>query len=870
MKKTKRNLHSAISPASLLAFVRLREVMGDVLCLKRANAGVFGGQLRSYQAVLKVSSINFSLMSEREQESILAGYRVLINSLRHYGVDIHIRIEPYDLDEYEERVRSAESQANAREIEAHIEYVRDLASKRALIQRHFYLIVPADDLDVRSARRKTPEERIDIARTQLKLRCDKIIEELSRMGLVAHRMDKKELVNYYRACWHSSARKHPLSANQIAAAEHIVRPKKRSQEKGRNSSSKEKDLTTPMLKDTLPGLIRLAEISVPSSLELERTCVAVNAYGEDEYASGIAIVGLPAYVNDGFLARLIEIDEPNIDMVLSLRPQEATPYKNKLRRKLVGYRGTQHFDARRGRGENHDIKVAAEEVNELLEELARQTEYVYSQRFHILVRARSKTELREREQRVFAMLTTLELTGVSTTWEHHLALRATLPEGNRVLANEKVLDTSSVVTGFPFTSEVLSTGTGLLTGLGPDGSLVILDPFSEELENANLTLFAKSGAGKSFSQKVAIYRAWLQGIACAVIDPEQEFLRLCKKIKGEYVTLDVTNLRINPFDLFAAIASEKERNLLEEKVSEILPLFDLLLADSNASLLKTETSLLHRCILRAYSQRDITPDPATHHKQPPNMKDIYDLLNRQECGEDSSHLAERLERYVPLFPETTQVSLDSQSLFFSIRDLNTELRPAGVFLITSYIWTQMRRRRENARKWLLYIDEAWSLMEFEEGGRFLANVARRARKYGLGVVTITQNVEDFLNDPNGRAILSNSSITLLMKQAPETIDSVVSAFHLSESERKYLLAASKGEALISARGSRVPLQIVASPVEYTFAVSDPAELLRIAELENLIQVEETTEPSTAVAIRNGDGGYNVIVSTGRNNHAELA
>ena len=210
------------------------------------------------------------------------------------------------------------------------------------------------------------------------------------------------------------------------------------------------------------------------------------------------------------------------------------------------------------------------------------------------------------------------------------------------------------------------------------------------------------------------------------------------------------------------------------------------------------------------------------------MRDVYYLLKSGECGEDSTHLAERLERYMRLFPETTEVSLEGQSLFFGIRDLSTELQPAGVFLITSYLWTQMRRRRENARKWLLYIDEAWSLTEFAEGRRFLSNIARRARKYGLGVVTITQNVEDFLNDSNGRAILSNSSITLLMRQAPETIESVVAAFHLSDSERQYLLSATKGQALISARGSRVPLQIVASPVEYTFAVSDPAELLQQA------------------------------------------
>lgn len=857
-KKKTKGLQSAVIPASLQRFVRLREIMGDVICLKHPGSGMlFPSSLRSYKAVLQVSSINFNLMSEGEQEAILAGYRVLLNVLRAYGVDIHIKISPYDLAAYEERVRAGESPATGREIDEHIDFVYNLASRRALIQRDFYLIVPADEVDMKSARRKTREELYDQAQVQLKQRCDRLREELARMGLVARRLDKVELTNYYRACWHSSsARRHALSANQVNAAEHIVRPLRkrpvsplvRRIEEGKPEAQK----------DALPGVIRMAEIAVPSSLQLERSHVVVSGYGIDEYVSGIAVVGLPAFVNDGFLARLVEIDEPNIDIYLSLRPLSTEHYKSKLRRQLVGYRGTQRFDQRRGRGANHDIRVAAEEVDELLDSLARQQEYVFSQRLHIVVRAANKIELHEREQRIFAMLTTLELVGASTTWEHHLALRGVLPEGNRVLANEKVLDTSSVVTAFPFTSEVLSTGTGLLTGVGLDGSLIILDPFSEQLDNANMTLFAKSGAGKSFDIKVAIYRAWLQGISCAVIDPETEYDRLCRKIHGEYVMLDDTALQINPFDLFA-IPGERERNILEEKASEILPLFDVLLADSNEALLKSEKSLIHKTILRAYSLAGITPDPATHGRKPPCMRDMYELLNRDECGEDTTRLAERLERYVRLFPEQTAVSLESQSLFFSIRDLNTELRPVGVFLITSYVWTQMRRRRETAKKWLLFIDEAWALMEFEEGGRFLQNIARRARKYGLGVCTVTQNVEDFLSDPNGRAILSNSSINLLMRQAPETIDSVVSAFHLSESERKYLLSAGKGQALISARGSRVPLQVVASPLEYTFAVSDPAELLKIAELEGYVEVEA----SRALTTTPGAYGSVVVEAGGR-------
>jgi DNA helicase HerA-like ATPase len=832
MSKTPaRALDEVERPASIQQFVRLREVIGDVLCLKHPNAGLLGMHLRSYKAVLQVAALNFGLMSESEREAILAGYRVLINSLRSYGLDIHIRIEPCDLKEYQARLKVTESLASQEEIDAHLDFVSTLASDRALIQRRFYLIVGADDVDPKMARRKAPEELFDAARSQLHLRCEQVSEELARMGLATRRLGKRELGNYYRACWHSAARHYPLSLNQIDAAEHIVRPARDPSARPviRRRKGKPEETAPPVQQESMPGFVRMAEIVVPSSIQIERSHLLINAYGIDEYTSGITVVGLPAYVDDGYLARLIEIDEPNIDIHVSIHPQRAEAYKAKLRRKLVGYKGTQNFDARRGRGLNHDINVAAEEVEHLLDDLARQTEYVYSQSFHLLIRARSKIELREREQRVFALLTTLELQAVPTAWEHHLALRATLPEGNRLPGNEKILDTSSVVAGFPFTSATLSTETGLLLGLGPGGSLVILDPFHDaRLLNANQTLFAKSGAGKSFSIKVSIYRAWLQGVACAVIDPEQEYLPLCQRIRGEYVTLDTTDLRINPFDLFS-LSGEWGRNILEEKASEVLPLFDLLLAESGGSLSQTEQALLHRLILQAYSDRGITPDPATHSQRPPHMGSIYALL--RYSNDDTTHLADRLERYVALFPTRTSVRFHAQSLFFGIRDLSAELRPVGVFLITSYVWTQMRRSRENIDKWLLCIDEAWSLMEFKQGGNFLASIARRARKYGLGLVTVTQNVEDFLNDPNGRAILSNSSITILMKQAPETINSVVAAFHLSDGERKYLLSAGKGQALLSALGSRVPVQIVASDLEYTFAVSNPAEVREVREAE---------------------------------------
>jgi type IV secretory pathway VirB4 component len=350
---------------------------------------------------------------------------------------------------------------------------------------------------------------------------------------------------------------------------------------------------------------------------------------------------------------------------------------------------------------------------------------------------------------------------------------------------------------------------------------VIIDPTSSELENGHEIVFARSGAGKSYYRKIDLMRSLLTGFEAIVIDPDrEEYYPVCQQFGGSYIRLSPGNLAINPFDLEQV---QSERNPLEEKLRSLLVLFDLLLADKMPGMLsQREKGLLNRLMTHIYADQGITADPATHGKEPPNMQMLYTLL--VESGEDFG-LAERLLRYLPSFPARTEVDVTNKLTVFSTQNLPEELQPVGLYLVTEYVWSQARKDRVPPPRMLL-IDEAWVLMAFPEGGRFLAGISRRARKYNLHLRLVTQNVEDFLASENGRTLLLNASQKFLMKQDSTTIDAVVKAFRLSSEERKFLLGAGKGEGLYFSRSSHVPLQVVASALEDELATTDLKALLR--------------------------------------------
>src|SRR4051794_13740399 len=494
---------------------------------------------------------------------------------------------------------------------------------------------------------------------------------------------------------------------------------------------------------------------------------------------------------------------------------------------MVQLHSSRLLEARDGRLADPEREVAYEDAERLRDALQRGEEKVFSVGLYVLLRASSLATLDDLTRRVEVTLDGMLAHSRVAIFEQDAGFRACLPQGQDYLLGSRNLDTSSLATTLPFSSSTLTMERGVLYGIPKhNASPVIFDPFDPSLENANAVVFAKSGAGKSYFTKLMALRNLLFGVDFLVVDPEDEYRTLCDAGGGQYVRLASSSAQhLNPFDLPPPDDDWEGRDPLAEQVAALLGLLEIMLAEPGRPLGSYERALLDRALYRTYAAKGIDADPATHNRPAPLMRDLLASL-AGEAGEAAADLATRLERYVGgslagLFAAPTDAALDRRFVVFNVQALEPELRPLGIHLITTFVWNQVRRSR---RSRLLIIDEAWSLMQYAEGGAFLAGMARRARKYYLGLVTITPDVADFLDADHGRTVLANAAIKLLMKQDAATIQPVVAAFQLSDDERQFLLAAAKGEGLFFARGSHVALKVEASPAEHRLVTTAPREL----------------------------------------------
>ncbi|MGE3599179.1 MAG: VirB4-like conjugal transfer ATPase, CD1110 family [Dehalococcoidia bacterium] len=567
----------------------------------------------------------------------------------------------------------------------------------------------------------------------------------------------------------------------------------------------------------------IADLVAPAAAEVARDHIRLDA----QYARTLVVTGYPRSVSPGWLSPLIDFEEP-LELSLHLYPLETSQMVSALTRKMVQLHSSRLLAARGGRLADPEREVAYEDAERLRDALQRGEEKIFTLSLYVLLRAPSVAALDTLTRRVEVTLAGLLAHSRVAVLEQDAGFRACLPEGQDRLRVYRNLDTSSLATMFPFTSSTLSMERGVLYGVATHNHApVIVDPFDAGLENANLVIFATSGAGKSYFTKLMALRNLLVGVDFLVIDPEDEYRVLCTAIDGQYVRLaSSSGQHLNPFDLPPADADEDEgRDPLAEQVAALLALLEVMLAEPDRSLGAHERAVLDRALYETYAAAGITTDPTTHDRPAPLLRDLLQALS-VSTGDLAASLATRLQRYVGgslagLFAAPTNVALDRRFVVFNVQALEPELRPLGIHLITTFVWNQVRRAR---RPRLLIIDEAWSLLQYAEGGAFLASLARRARKYYLGLVTITQDVADFLTSDHGRTVLGNAATKLLMKQDSATIEPVVTAFQLSPEERQFLLAAGKGEGLFFARGSHIALKVEASPAEHRLATTAPREL----------------------------------------------
>ena len=588
------------------------------------------------------------------------------------------------------------------------------------------------------------------------------------------------------------------------------------------------------------GTRSLADLVAPAVLEVARDHVRLDY----QYARTLAVTGYPRSVGPGWLQPLIDFEEP-IELSLHLLPLETGQTVRALTHKMVQLHSSRLLEARGGRLADPEREVAYEDAERLRDALQRGEEKVFSVGLYVLLRASSLASLDDLTRRVEVTLDGMLAHSRVAIFEQDAGFRSCLPEGQDHLLVSRNLDTSSLATTFPFSSSTLTMERGVLYGIAKhNASPVIFDPFDPSLENANAVVFAKSGAGKSYFTKLMALRSLLFGVDFLVIDPEDEYRTLCDAIGGQYIRLASSSGQyLNPFDLPLPDDDWEGRDLLAEQVAALLALLEIMLAEPGRPLGSYERAILDRALYRTYAAKGIEPDPKTHGKREPMMSDLLAAL-AGEPGDTAADLATRLERYVKgslagIFASPTNVALDRRFVVFNVQSLEPELRPLGIHLIANFVWNQVRRTR---RPRLLIIDEAWSLMQDAEGGAFLAAMARRARKYYLGLVTITQDVADFLDADHGRTVLANASIKLLMKQDASTIQPVVGAFQLSDDERQFLLAAAKGEGLFFARGSHVAIKVEASPAEHRLVTTAPRELAERSAIPKASESAEVDQP----------------------------
>ena len=594
-----------------------------------------------------------------------------------------------------------------------------------------------------------------------------------------------------------------------------------------SSSSAAQALSGPERRFAL-GQRSLADLLAPAAVEVARDHLRL----EYQYARVLVVVGYPRSVVPGWLTPLLEF-EHSIEVSLHVQPLETASIVKLLSQKLVQLQSSRLIDVRSGRLADPEREVAFEDAERLRDALQRGEERVFSVSLYVLLRAVSQGALDDLTRRVETTLDGMLAHSRVAILEQERAFRACLPMARDELLSYRNLDTSSLATTFPFTSSSLSMERGVLYGVASRSqSPVIVDPFDASLENANLAVFAMAGAGKSYFVKLMALRNLLAGVDFLVVDPENEYGGVCRAADGQFIRLASTSShRLNPFDLPPdETAAADGIDVLAEQVTAVVGLMNVLLGERGASLSSLERSILDRAAYQAYASVGISPDPATHSRPAPILADLQTALESMHA-DVAAGLATRLHRYVGgslaggLLGGPTNVALNRRLVVFNIQMLEEELRPVAMHLIANFVWNRVRRER---RPRLLVIDEAWSLLRYAEGGDFVSGMARRARKYYLGLVTITQDVADFLRSEHGRAVLVNAAMKLLLKQDATTVDAVSDAFQLSTEERQYLLGANKGEGLLFARGARLALSIEASPAEHRLATTAPRELAELA------------------------------------------
>ena len=574
----------------------------------------------------------------------------------------------------------------------------------------------------------------------------------------------------------------------------------------------------------LKGVSTLRDLIAPSSIEIHSSYFRLGT----KYGRTLYVYGYPREIYTGWLSSLINIDEV-LDISMYVYPVESQVVLNNLRKKVTQLEASASINSERGKVRDPAIEAAINDAEELRDQIQVGAERFFRFGLYVTLWADSMDELNFVQQKIETIFGQQMVFSKVASSQQEQGLNSTVPQMSDQLQIRRNMNTGAISTSFPFTSADLTDNSGILYGINMhNNGLVIFDRF--RLENANMVVFAKSGAGKSFTVKLEALRSMMMGSEVIIIDPENEYQKLADAVGGAYIRLSLTSqTRINPFDLPRVIDSDEASDALRANLVTLHGLFRLMLGGSQMTasgqmvpaLNPAEEADLDQALIDTYARVGITSDPLTHNSPPPTIADLYDTL--LHMGGSGPALAQRLRKYTTgtfagIFSQQSNIDINNPMVVFNIRDLEDELRPVAMYIVLSHIWNITRT---DQRKRMLIVDEAWQLMKYEDSANFLFSLAKRARKYYLGLTTITQDVEDFMSSKMGRAIVANSSMQLLLKQSASAVDVLSDVFKLTEEEKKRLANFPIGQGLFFAGQSHVHISIQASPTEQQLITTSP-------------------------------------------------
>ena len=567
------------------------------------------------------------------------------------------------------------------------------------------------------------------------------------------------------------------------------------------------------------GLTTVLDIISPSGLKVSPTFLQLGSF----YVRTLFVYTYPRYLEANWLSPIINMDTA-YDMTMFIYPSETSYLLGQLRRKTTQLQSSQQVEQEKGLVRNPELDTAIEDIEELRDTLQKGQTRLFQMGLYLTIYSETIEELNKLSKTVESMLNSTLTYSKQSFFQMEQGFNSTLPLLDDQLDTARNFDTGSLSTIFPFTSAELSHHEGVMYGINlHNNSLVLFERF--RMENANMVVFAKSGAGKSYAVKLEALRQLMLGTEIIVIDPENEFKKFSESVGGSYVSLSLnSSQKINPFDLpkLREGSDDTAEQILRSTITSIHGLVSLMVG----GLSPEEDSLLDKALYETYALKDITVDPATHNNTPPLLSDLAAVL-RNMNGTES--LVNRMSKFTDgsfsnIFNSQTNIDINNKVTVFSIRDMEDELRPLAMYLALNFIWAKVK---SVIKKRFLLIDEGWIMMRFEDSAKFVSAMTKRARKYYLGVTLISQDVEDVLTSTYGRSIVNNSSTQLLLGQSSSAIDKISETFKLTDGEKFFLTEAEKGQGLIFAGNNHAAIQIVASYVEDQIITTDPKQLEEI-------------------------------------------